>query len=364
MKKLGNLLLILGTILAGVAAANSQRASRWVTFAEEADLAGEFVFEDVLGGDGEDAPAIASAGDELTADVVSRLRAAGRDGVLVRVPALDRETLPASSAADRVLSSPVEVGSETLEVEAGRRLTESLVIQLASHATDVILTTEDGTRTTLELVVLARDQLEGAREPEYEIAEAVTVEVPVVLGEGKFLDAAAVAQLEAAGVAEVEVAITRDFSFGGWEHRWLFLLGILAMVGGVGLKRSGGVAAVVTSETGGRVGPDELRSMLQTFEDAVRELGARADTMECDDIHTALDPLFLQYGQPFVEHRGVIQGAYGGAAFAHVLSPFSAAERRLNRAWSAAVDGYPKEAREQLKAAGPYLAEARKAFPD
>jgi hypothetical protein len=107
-----------------------------------------------------------------------------------------------------------------------------------------------------------------------------------------------------------------------------------------------------------------IRSHLEAMTRAVEALAAQADSMECEQIHTQLDPLFVRYGQPFIDHREVLRSAFGGVGFAHIMGPFASAERRLNRAWSAAVDGYVDEAREQVAAAGPYLHETLDAFPE
>ena len=48
----------------------------------------------------------------------------------------------------------------------------------------------------------------------------------------------------------------------------------------------------------------------------------------------------------------------GAGPYGDFMSRFSTAERDLNRSWSAAVDGYPAEAKESLERAAGAFSEA------
>ena len=196
------------------------------------------------------------------------------------------------------------------------------------------------------------------------MASEIEVQEPVTLKEGRFIDEDVAQKLAAANFDSVPVKITKEFQFGRWEHRWWFLVGILAMALGIFfLRKDKPVVSDDASDPAAAPGPQALKQMIVSMTGEVENLSARVDSMSGDEIRAALDPLFDQYGQPFVEGRNALTASYGGGVFAQIMGPFASAERRLNRSWSAAVDGYMEESREQLKAAVPYLKEAEAAFP-
>ena len=302
MKVIGAVLLALGTALAGLGAANAERSSRNVAVADATALKGQVLYDSVtLDDKGTDDPA-----DDVT---------------------LARD----SEVDDAAIAKLEAAGIESVTVRYPPRDSEMVTL---GDAPGRVLTTEI--------------KLPGDAKP---------------LRKGRYLDDEAMQALEQAKIASVPVKISRDFAFGRWGQAWLFGLGILVMLAGVFLTRQGMRAAVGGGGGADAVTAETMRTWLETFESSVEQLAHGVDTMECDEIHHRLDPLFVEFGQPFVEHREVLRVAFGGAGFANILGPFASAERRLNRAWSAAVDGYPDEARAQVKAAGPYLQESLEAFP-
>ena len=73
--------------------------------------------------------------------------------------------------------------------------------------------------------------------------------------------------------------------------------------------------------------------------------------LSCERIHRELDrlsdgPLF-----DFARYREQLVSVAGYASFARLVGEFTRAERSLNRAWSAAVDGYREEALESMNRA-------------
>ncbi len=300
MKLLGNLLLIVGTVLAGLAAANSERASRLLPL-DRVPATEEFLFNDVADPMSKDT-VLVPRGTALTGVVIAGLRKAGLESVLVRVPPRASEVLPTAECAGRVLAKPVVAGKD----KAGK---------------------------------------------------------PLVHKAGKFVDTRLLAILQEAGVASAEVKISRRFAFADWDMKWVFLLGVLAMIAGVILIRSQMGGAKSIDGSGELVTTATVHGWLQQLTQEVERMAARVQTMEVDAIHTSLTPMFAEYGQPFVDHRELLRKEFGGAKFARILGPFASAERRLNRAWSAAVDQYVDEARAQVQAALPYLHESLAAFP-
>lgn len=85
-------------------------------------------------------------------------------------------------------------------------------------------------------------------------------------------------------------------------------------------------------------------------------LGAIDDLVE---LHGLLDAIVSGPVTEFTRHRQAIIDAYGQAAYAAVMGPFSQGERYLNRAWSASTDGYLYEATTYAEKALPHIDEAQ-----
>ena len=62
----------------------------------------------------------------------------------------------------------------------------------------------------------------------------------------------------------------------------------------------------------------------------------------------------------FVDARPELIGRYGIAGFARIMDAFAAAERTLNRAWSAAADGVLPAAVEALEIGMAHLEETQR----
>ena len=77
----------------------------------------------------------------------------------------------------------------------------------------------------------------------------------------------------------------------------------------------------------------------------------------------AVEDAILERMIPVIEARMILAQAHGVEAYAKVFTPLASCERCLNRAWSAIVDGYPPEARDQMVAARAHLDAARGAWP-
>ncbi len=73
------------------------------------------------------------------------------------------------------------------------------------------------------------------------------------------------------------------------------------------------------------------------------DLNAQKEDINTYDVHQRLDDLFQDDIRAFVEARESISLVYGLQAYADVMSAFAAAERYLNRVWSASADGYIDE---------------------
>jgi hypothetical protein len=80
-------------------------------------------------------------------------------------------------------------------------------------------------------------------------------------------------------------------------------------------------------------------------------------------LHAGIDPLLGGSVYLIAEGRNVIRQAHGSKVFVAVMDAFARGERKLNRAWSAAVDGHAEESRNSLAAGLPAIREAREAMP-
>lgn len=177
------------------------------------------------------------------------------------------------------------------------------------------------------------------------------------------LSADLLAQLRDAGVRRVRV---EEFSLSRWSGRWLFVGGLLLLVVGAVAMRASGRRASAAATDG--TPADSAQSVLAGL---IRDVAAlRADLGRLN--HGAARGLILdrvgamQRGpmEAFVDaaRRDLI--ATGGLRlFATVMDGYSAAERRLNRAWSTAADGYLEEAIAALEEAAPLLDDTRRRMP-
>lgn len=87
-------------------------------------------------------------------------------------------------------------------------------------------------------------------------------------------------------------------------------------------------------------------------------MGETPETAQIDSIKDRLEALQFEAFQPIIESRGRAQVRFGIASYAELFGPFSSAERRANRAWSALVDKHWPEARASLRIAADQMAEA------
>ena len=75
----------------------------------------------------------------------------------------------------------------------------------------------------------------------------------------------------------------------------------------------------------------------------IKDLNANKADINTYDVHKRIDELFKDDLLTFVEARDSMVHVYGLQAYADVMSSFAAAERYLNRCWSASADGYIDE---------------------
>jgi hypothetical protein len=123
------------------------------------------------------------------------------------------------------------------------------------------------------------------------------------------------------------------------------VVSVAAMAAAVVMMRRGykaKLAREVTSESGRSVFDfsASIKDLLNTLESLESDQQAG-----CEDFHRELDKLVDGALFDFAEARESLLALHGFGKFARVVGEFSRGERAVNRAWSAAVDGYPHEAR-------------------
>ncbi|MEM7622970.1 MAG: hypothetical protein AAF235_07170 [Planctomycetota bacterium] len=140
-------------------------------------------------------------------------------------------------------------------------------------------------------------------------------------------------------VQRVKVA---QFDHNRWSHFSWFIAAVAGMVAGGLLMRFFGKPARLAGE-GGDTGSSPAFAIAATIEVVESVL---AEATEQEDLGEALALVGDRLGElqqthlaAFAEAREVLIGRLGLGGFARVMDRFAAAERQINRAWSAAADG-------------------------
>jgi hypothetical protein len=162
------------------------------------------------------------------------------------------------------------------------------------------------------------------------------------------------AAMRAMGVDRVRV---KEFAFGRWEHAWLMGLACLGLVvAAVMLKvqrRAEIAAKLAASDEGGTESPEyaisEIRGVVESVLAMLPTLGGDAERMEL--ILDRVGGLQWTHVQAILDARTTLIGRLKLAGYAQFMDRFSALERQLNRAWSAAADGVLEESVASLEGA-------------
>lgn len=173
--------------------------------------------------------------------------------------------------------------------------------------------------------------------------------------------------LEARGVGYV--LITGGFLVGSYlavrqEEGILlgpFLVALIVGAIGVALVRAGTVRAARRGEVLAE-NIEAIETSLDAIVEAVDDLESRKADIHVSDLRHLIDDLFPPHLDAFVRARKSIAHRYGLQEYADVMNPFAAAERSLNRVWSASTDGYVDEAHEYLRRARSFFRETRDRF--
>ena len=140
-----------------------------------------------------------------------------------------------------------------------------------------------------------------------------------------------------------------------------FIGGLLLVLIGAVIGRKA-VKAEATSDTRKSGAPatdfGALLTALAADLNALSEsMGPLPEAGQAEQVKARIEALQFEAFEPIVEARGRIQARFGIASFAELFSPFSSAERRVNRAWSALVDNHWPEACDSMRIAAVQMSE-------
>jgi len=160
------------------------------------------------------------------------------------------------------------------------------------------------------------------------------------------LTAEHLALLRDAGVDRVHV---KEFSFGRWRERWLFVLAVIGLAVGALMLRAAQRSEVQAAAASVTVhSPDALLDSALSIARGVRDEleGTPATPAATTKLAKSIERMQAECFDPFVDCRPVIVEKFGMAGYAQLMDRFAAAERQFNRSWSAAADHVAAEATE------------------
>ncbi len=169
-----------------------------------------------------------------------------------------------------------------------------------------------------------------------------------------------VSQLRAADLNRVRV---KEFSLSRWSEWWVFALGCIGMLGGAMLIRADNARQISEAGAGRGQAAASAESALRALRQELAALRKQLASETTVDrrlklIDTQVERMTSEHVPPFLGARPLLVAQLGLAGYAQLMDHFAAAERQLNRAWSAAADGYEQEAIECLDRAAVLLEEA------
>ena len=140
------------------------------------------------------------------------------------------------------------------------------------------------------------------------------------------------------------------------EWSW-YGVGVAIGVAGIVLLR----ARAATSGEGkaqAEIQVARLGEILEKIAAGLAELKRKQDSIAVADVRDFIDQRLAPRLREFAESREALSGVHGLEAYVEVMSRFAAAERNLNRAWSASADGYVDEVWACVEQAEGFLKEA------
>ena len=154
----------------------------------------------------------------------------------------------------------------------------------------------------------------------------------------------------------------KSFKFSRWTHLPHFAAACVGLFAGAFLTRRGAARdarlAEAHAEHPDTVTPEkalaELQQVVGELLEAIPTLGGEHHA--CHTITLKLGDAISEYVPAIADQRERLVGRMGLGAYAGLMDVFSAAERSMNRAWSAAADENLDESTESLERAAERLA--------
>ncbi len=140
---------------------------------------------------------------------------------------------------------------------------------------------------------------------------------------------------------------------------WYALAAGIGWLGVVVLRRA--KAAERVSRRDAEAGNlNQLVEQLGRAAAGVSSLAERIDSLTCEEVLDEIDHRLAPQLTAFADERQMLADRLGTAAFSRIMTEFASGERYLNRAWSAAADGYVDEVVAAVNHARNFLDEAQR----
>jgi len=196
--------------------------------------------------------------------------------------------------------------------------------------------------------------------PAGKVTTSTTAPASPIARAGEPLTPELLAQIRAVDQRRVRV---KEFSFARWSEWWVYALGCAGMlIGAMLIRRENARQFASGAKSDAKPGRDADQSLKQLrFElaELLANLAAQSDpAAQGTLIIDRAERIVSDNVPPFIDARPKLVGRLGLAGYAQLMDHFAAGERKLNRAWSAAADGYVDEAIENLDLAAALFDEA------
>jgi len=166
--------------------------------------------------------------------------------------------------------------------------------------------------------------------------------------------------LAALAEANVQRVRVKSFAFKRWSHGYFFLLSCAGLIlGAVLIRREARREMAVSAESENTASPEALlRDALCCVQELRQAIPSLEDAAARTQIVDRLDAIARKQLDAFVQARPQLIGRLGLSGYARLMDRFAAAERQMNRAWSAAADHVMDESADCLAEGEARLQEA------
>jgi len=168
------------------------------------------------------------------------------------------------------------------------------------------------------------------------------------------------------GVEHTVRSVTvKEFSPSRWIGRWVFLASLGGLLIGASLVRRATRSEIARADTAATPGAADspeaaLDAIIRIVADLRRDLPSMPDDRA--RLHAILERISAvqtRHVPAFIDARLLLVNRLGLGGYAALMDRFAAAERQVNRAWSAAADNAVYESLPALDAAADLLREAQ-----